>query len=104
GMIVLHERRRNPGLRIALSMVALEEEPACIREHARLDDKDAGQRGGDRLHASSLRIARRYVAYGLSFNTAASRSTCAASMNPILQATSSIAPTFRPCRCSSVAM
>src|SRR6266566_2284233 len=95
-MVVLHEGRRNPGLRISLRMVALEEEPAGIREHAGLDDYDARKCRGDRLHPSSSRIARRYWPYGLPCSAEARCSTWAASMNPIRQATSSIAPTFRP--------
>src|SRR5438128_4447298 len=65
GMIVLDERCGYAGVAVAHRMVALEEEAARVAEHSRLDDYHTGQLGGNRLHASSSRIERRYCAYAL---------------------------------------
>src|SRR5437879_5684998 len=112
GVIVLHKPIGQPRCRIALRVIALEEKAACVRKDTRLDDYDAWKFGRENVHGSSAAglgaspsrmTDRRYSPYAVPRSGAASRSTCWASMNPIRYATSSIAPTLRPCRCSTAA-
>ena len=51
GMIVLHERRAQPGLLLEEAKVeAFEEEATVVTEHFWFDDQDLGEGGVDDLH------------------------------------------------------
>src|SRR5439155_25591640 len=55
---VLQEPRRQPGLGVALGVVALQEEPARVWEDLPLDDEDTLERRGHHVHGDSLAPSR----------------------------------------------
>src|SRR3989442_5186948 len=107
-MVVLSEGETDP-VRLELALlVRLHEPAAVVPEGLWVDQHDVWkvlERVKRERHRQSFSrmIAKRYCAYGFPFSGAARRSTWAAPMKPMRYATSSIAPTFSPSRCSSAA-
>ena len=57
-MVVLYKARGKPGGSVAVGVVALEEEPARVLEHAGLDEQDTLQFGSDHVHGESGKLSR----------------------------------------------
>ena len=78
-MVILHEGRVDAGVRQRTRVPALEEIPAVVREHARLEALDVGQVGCDDLHRNrtlgSRKSSSRYLPYPFFASAIPRRST-----------------------------